>query len=70
MTTDPGTENWKPAFKAPSALHGMFLAASDKQDLIDAMVAYLKHVFGSSITMLYEKKGSMRPDQYAGHESE
>ena len=70
MITDPGTENWKPAFTAPSALHGMFLAASDDQGLIDVMVAHLKDVFGSSITWLYQIKGAMRPPPYVGHESE
>ena len=65
---DPGTVNWKPAFKGTN-VHGVFLIASDSTILTDAMILFLTGILGSDITEQYRLLGNVRPGPEAGHES-
>ncbi|KZV89881.1 Dyp-type peroxidase [Exidia glandulosa HHB12029] len=64
---DPGTDNWKPAFKGTS-VHGVFLMASDSKALIDVMELFLVGIFLKDITVQHTLLGNVRPGSEAGHE--
>ncbi|CAK5278974.1 unnamed protein product [Mycena citricolor] len=64
---DPSSANWQPEF-AGTSIHGVFLFASDTQANIDAAIADVETVLGSSITKLYTIQGAARPGAEAGHE--
>nr|WAW38284.1 DyP-type peroxidase [Auricularia mesenterica] len=64
---DPGTGNWKPAFKG-TKIHGVFLMASDKQPFNDLMVLLVRGIFFGDITEQYVLNGNVRPGAEAGHE--
>ncbi|EJD38892.1 DyP-type peroxidase [Auricularia subglabra TFB-10046 SS5] len=64
---DPGTGNWKPAFRG-TKIHGVFLMASDKQPFIDLMVLLVRGLFFNIINEEYILNGNVRPGAEAGHE--
>ncbi|CAK5272837.1 unnamed protein product [Mycena citricolor] len=64
---DASDANWVPAF-AGTNIHGVFLFASDTQANIDAAIANVEGILGSSITKLYSLQGAARPGAEAGHE--
>jgi len=66
---DPGLSNWLSAFKDKNNLHGVFLVASDRQDLVEAGVKFLQTAFGSDMSITYRLQGQIRPGSNAGHES-
>ncbi|CAK5272095.1 unnamed protein product [Mycena citricolor] len=64
---DASDANWVPAF-AGTTIHGVFLFASDTQANIDAEIANVEGILGSSITKLHAIQGAARPGAEAGHE--
>ena len=66
---DPGTTNWVPAFKGTN-VHGLFILASDSIFLINIKLAYIKSLFGNSLSELHTLQGQVRPGDQEGHERE
>ncbi|ESK81127.1 fungal peroxidase, partial [Moniliophthora roreri MCA 2997] len=64
---DPGTGNWVQGF-AGTGVHGVFLIASDTQANIDAELANIQNILGSSITEIHRLQGAARPGNEKGHE--
>jgi len=64
---DPGTTNWVSAF-LNKGIHGVLLLASDTTDNIDAELANIQSILGSSITEVYRLAGAARPGAEEGHE--
>ncbi|KAJ7205969.1 dye-decolorizing peroxidase precursor [Mycena pura] len=62
---DPST--WNPAF-AGTNIHGVFLLASDTVDNLNAELASIQSILGSSVTELYSLQGAARPGDEEGHE--
>lgn len=60
-------DKWEAEFKG-TAIHGVFLIASDLQSCIDDMVMTLKRNFGTSIKVATTVHGASRPGDQAGHE--
>ncbi|KAJ7037713.1 dye-decolorizing peroxidase precursor [Mycena alexandri] len=58
---------WNSAF-AGTSIHGVFLLASDTLDNIDAELANIQAILGTSITELYSLQGGARPGSEEGHE--
>ncbi|KAI3604730.1 fungal peroxidase [Moniliophthora roreri] len=64
---DPGTGNWVQGF-AGTSVHGVFLIASDTQANVDAELADIQNILGSSIVEIHRLQGAARPGNEKGHE--
>lgn len=61
------TDNWVDQFKG-TKVHGVFMIASDSQNLMMGQSRSIQNQFGRSINILYSIQGQMRPGNQAGHE--
>ena len=59
--------NWVPGF-ANSSVHGVFLLASDTVDNVNAELANIQSILGSSVLEIHSLQGNARPGAEEGHE--
>jgi deferrochelatase/peroxidase EfeB len=67
LKDDNPAKNWDKAFRGTS-VHGVFLVASDKRNVITSTLNNFISAFGTSITETHRIHGQARPGDQAGHE--
>jgi Dyp-type peroxidase family len=68
---DPLDANGNPIWKAPflsGSIHGVFFITGPDEKFVDKHHEELLKLLGSSVQVVYEEKGHVRPDAEKGHE--